>query len=61
MSILTILAVLVIIGLLLWTVNTYIPMDEKIKKIINIAVVIGVVLWLLKTVGACAYLGNIHI
>lgn len=38
---------LIIIGVLLWLVNTYIPMDEKIKKILNVVVVILVVLWLL--------------
>jgi hypothetical protein len=38
---------LIVIGVLLWLVNTYIPMDAKIKQIINIVVVICVVLWLL--------------
>jgi hypothetical protein len=38
-------------GVLLWLVNTYIPMDAKIKNILNIVVVIAVVLWLLSAFG----------
>ena len=61
MPILTILLVLVLIGLLLWAVNTYVPMDGKIKQIFNIVVVIGVIIWLLKAFGVFAYLGSAHI
>jgi len=61
MSILNILIVLIIVGVLLWLVNTYIPMDGKIKNILNIAVVIFVVIWLLKAFGLLTSLGNIHI
>jgi hypothetical protein len=39
--------VLVVVGVLLWVVNTYIPMDAKIKNILNVVVVIAVVLWLI--------------
>jgi hypothetical protein len=42
---------LVVIGVLLWLVNTYIPMDGKIKQILNIVVLIVVVLWLLHVFG----------
>jgi hypothetical protein len=45
------LILLVIIGLLLWTANTYIPMDDKIKKIINVVAVIGTIIWLLDRFG----------
>lgn len=48
MSLLTIVIVLIVIGVLLWLVNSQVPMDATIKKIINIVVVIAVVLWLLK-------------
>jgi cell division protein FtsW (lipid II flippase) len=51
MSIIGLIIVLVVIGLLLWAVNTYIPMDPKIKNILNIVVVICVVLWLLNVFG----------
>ncbi|HEY5591116.1 MAG TPA: Thivi_2564 family membrane protein, partial [Paludibacter sp.] len=40
MSLLSILLVIIIVGVLLWVVNTYIPMDHKIKNILNIVVVI---------------------
>lgn len=47
MPIIQIIVVLVVVGVLLWLVNSYIPMDAKIKSILNAAVVILVVLWLL--------------
>ena len=43
--------ILVGIGVLLWLVNTYIPMEGKIQKILNIVVVICVVVWLLNVFG----------
>ena len=51
MPILTILIVLIVVGVLLWLINTYIPMDRKIKNILNIVVVIVVIIWLLKAFG----------
>ena len=51
MSLVTIVIVLIIVGVLLWLANTYIPMDRKIKTILNIVVVIAVVLWLLQAFG----------
>lgn len=47
MSLVSLVIVLIVVGVLLWLVNTYIPMDGKIKQILNVAVVIIVVLWLL--------------
>lgn len=61
MSLLTILLALVIAGLVLWLVNTYIPMDHKIKTIFNVVVVIVVIVWLLKVFGVFSYLMNIHV
>lgn len=51
MSIITIILVLVIIGVILYLVNAYVPMDAKIKVILNWAVVIVVILWLLSAFG----------
>ena len=51
MPLLNVLIVLVVVGVILWLVNTYIPMDRKIKNILNIVVVIAVVLWLLQAFG----------
>lgn len=42
---------LIVVGVLLWLVNNYIPMDGKIKQILNIVVVVGVVIWLLRAFG----------
>lgn len=47
MSLISVVFVLIAIGVLLWLANTYIPMDPKIKQIMNVVVVIAVVLWLL--------------
>jgi hypothetical protein len=60
MPILTILIVLIVAGLLLWLVNNYIPMDQKIKNILNIVVVIVVIVWLLKVFGLLAFLKGIN-
>jgi hypothetical protein len=51
MPILYIVLVLIVIGVLLWLVNNYIPMASPIKTIINIVVVVAVVIWLLRVFG----------
>jgi hypothetical protein len=61
MSILTIFLVLIVAGILLWLVNTYIPMESKIKTIFNVVVVIVVIIWLLKAFGVFHYLRDFHI
>ena len=47
----SLLVTLVIIGLILWLVNNYIPMDAKIKSILNVVVVVMVIIWLLSAFG----------
>lgn len=61
MPLVTLIVVLVVIGVLLWLVNTYIPMDPTMKKIVNIVVVIAVVLWLLKAFGLLAGLSSVTV
>jgi hypothetical protein len=61
MDLLHIIIVLVVVGVLLWLVNNYIPMDGKIKSILNGVVVIAVVLWLLQAFGLLGSLSSIHI
>lgn len=61
MPLLTILLVLIVVGVILWLVNTYIPMDRKIKNILNAVVVIVIVIWLLKVFGLLGPLKNINI
>jgi undecaprenyl pyrophosphate phosphatase UppP len=61
MSLVTVVIVLIVVGVLLWLVNTYIPMDPKIKGILNAIVVIAVVIWLLQAFGVLGSLNAIHI
>jgi len=61
MSLVHLLVVLIVIGVLLWLVNNYIPMDGKIKGILNAVVVIGVVIWLLQVFGMLGTIENIRI
>ena len=61
MSLISLVVTLIIVGVLLWLVNTYIPMDGKIKKILNIVVVIVVVLWLLYAFGILGRAGDIRV
>ncbi len=58
MDIVQILVLLVVIGVILWLVNTYIPMAAPIKTIINIVVVLLVCVWLLRIFGI---LGPVYI
>lgn len=51
MSLISLIVTLVIVGVLLWLVNACVPMDGKIKKILNVVVVICVVVWLLYAFG----------
>ena len=61
MSLISLAITLIVIGVLLWLVNTYIPMDGKIKKILNIVVVVCVVLWLLVAFGVLKNSSDIRV
>lgn len=61
MPLLTILVVLVVVGVILWLINTYIPMDGKIKNILNIVVTIIVVIWLLQAFGLLGDLKKLRV
>ena len=61
MPLLQILLVLVVVGVLLWLVNRFIPMQKTIKSILNGVVVIAVVLWLLNVFGLFHSLSRIHV
>jgi len=60
MPLLSIVVVLIVVGILLWLVNSYIPMDGSIKKILNVVVIIAVILWLLKVFGVLGSLSSVH-
>ena len=61
MSLISLVVTLVVVGVLLWVVNTYIPMDGKIKQILNVVVVICVVVWLLYAFGILNKAGEIRV
>jgi hypothetical protein len=61
MSLITLVITLIVVGVLLWLVNSYIPMDGKIKKILNICVVVVVVLWLLNVFGVWGHLRDVRV
>ncbi|QXP86021.1 hypothetical protein KW115_04015 [Methylococcus sp. Mc7] len=52
---------LIVVGLLLWVVNSYLPMDARLKQILNVVVIIAVILWLLSVFGILSGLPRIHI
>jgi hypothetical protein len=61
-SLIGLVVTLIVVGVLLWLVNAYIPMDGKIKKILNIVVVVCVVVWLLYAFGVLGHnLGDIRV
>ena len=61
MPFLQVLMVLVVVGVLLWLVNSFIPMAGSIKSILNAVVVIAVVLWLMNIFGLMHSLSRIHV
>jgi hypothetical protein len=61
MSLITLVLVLVVVGVVLWLINSYIPMQSTIKKILNVVVIIAVILWLLSAFGVIGSLEEIRI
>ncbi len=61
MPLINLVITLVVVGLLLWLINSYIPMQATIKKILNVVVVIAVVLWLLSAFGVIGSMSNMHV
>jgi hypothetical protein len=61
MPLLQVVIVLIVVGVLLWLINRFIPMQGTIKSILNAVVVIVVVVWLLNVFGLLPYLSQIHV
>jgi hypothetical protein len=61
MPLTTLVITLIVVGVLLWLINAYIPMDGKIKQILNVVVVICVVVWLLSAFGVIGHSGDIRV
>jgi hypothetical protein len=61
MPLLQVVLSLIVVGVLLWLVNSFIPMARSIKSILNAVVVIVVVVWLLNVFGLLSYVQNLRI
>lgn len=61
MPLISLVVILISVGVLLWAVNAYVPMDPKIKTIMNVVVVVVVVLWLLQVFGALGPINAIRV
>lgn len=61
MPLIQLVIVLVIVGVILWVINSFIPMQSTIKRILNVVVVIGVIIWLLSVFGIIGNISTIRI
>jgi hypothetical protein len=61
MPLITIVIVLVVVGVALWAINTYIPMAKSVKTILNIVVVVVLCLWLLQAFGLIDSIKSIRV
>ncbi len=60
MSLISLVIVLIVVGVVLWLINSYIPMQSTIKRILNVVVVIVVILWILSAFGVINNFDMIH-
>jgi len=61
MPLIQLVLVLIAVGVVLWVINSYIPMQSTIKKILNVVVIIAVIVWLLSVFGLIGNLSTIRI
>lgn len=61
MPLLQIIITLLVVGVLIWLFDTYVPMDATIKRILMAVIIIVVVLWLLQVFGVLGYVANVHV
>jgi len=61
MSLIYVVIVLIVVGIILWLINQFIPMASSIKTILNVVVIIAVVLWLLSAFGVIGSLSSIRV
>jgi hypothetical protein len=61
MPLIQLVIILVVVGVILWVINSYIPMQSTIKKILNVVVVIAVIFWLLSLFGLIGNLSTIRV
>jgi predicted membrane protein len=61
MPLISVALTLIVVGVVLWLTNSFIPMQGTIKTILNVVVVIAVILWLLHGFGVLNNAGEIHL
>lgn len=61
MPLINLVVILVVVGVILWLINNFIPMDRKIKSILNLVVVVVVILWLLNVFGVIGSLSGLRV
>lgn len=61
MPLINLVIILVVVGVILYLINNYIPMDRKIKSILNVVVVIAVIIWLLSVFGVIGSLSGLRV
>jgi hypothetical protein len=61
MPLINLVIVLVVVGVLLWGINSYIPMQATVKKILNVVVIIALIIWLLSVFGVIGNISAIRI
>ena len=61
MDLISLVVTLIVVGVLLWLVNNYIPMDGQINRLLNAVVVISTVIWLLNAFGVLNSIRGVHV
>ena len=61
MPLINLIITLVVVGVLLWLINSFIPMQRTIKQILNVVVIIVVILWLLSAFGVIGSLSGMRV
>lgn len=61
MPLINVVIALVVVGVILWLINTYLPMEGRIKSILNFVVIIAVIIWLLQAFGVLGSLSGMRV
>jgi hypothetical protein len=61
MPLINVIIILVVVGVILWLINSYIPMQHTMKRILNAVVIIAVIIWLLSVFGVIGSLSGIRV
>lgn len=61
MSVISLILTIVAVGVIMWLINTYVPMESMIKRLLNIVVIIMLVIWLLNLFGVLTKLSTIKV